>query len=526
MRMSAESGIIVSEEQQKIIDLAESQKNISISAYAGSGKTTTLKLIVDKLRKKDFLYLVFNKSMKDEAIAKFRGYKNIKIDTTHSYAYNHLKYKMNIKNFEDLKTYKIKEMFDVDFYKARHILNLFKTYLQSDAIEIDESLVFLMTKQPRILNSLFYSSEYNLIVSSIVNYPNNMTLSEKVANYIMYRYPDIIDYAHKLFNAMYKGDLHMLHDFYLKVFYLELIYDKIKLRSYDYVLLDEAQDTNPLVYAIFVNLFKDQAVKIAVGDPYQNIYEFRGSINILNDLVQYYNFVPASLSVSYRFSNDIANSVNKMIFKYLDETINLKGNNLDNMKPVEKNAYISRTNAYLMRYIDSLDSFYLTRNINEIMELPINIVYFMNRNLGDITEKYSFLKSFNDIYDLEESASQLNDIEMLSAISMAKQFRGKIFDLIKKYNQVCSKDAKIVLTTAHSCKGLEFDEIYLLDNFPDLNELKNNNNSLDNSYRQEVNLYYVAATRAKYKIYDNTPNKDFKMSEDTYQTDNIKDTIL
>ncbi|EAH7567709.1 hypothetical protein EOD82_09075 [Campylobacter jejuni] len=71
------------------------------------------------------------------------------------------------------------------------------------------------------------------------------------------------------------------------------------------------------------------------------------------------------------------------------------------------------------------------------------------------------------------------------------------------------------MTNAHISKGLEWDEIELLNDFPDLKKIKHTieneknykiKHNLQNSFRQELNLYYVAMTRAKMKLIDNTHN--------------------
>lgn len=53
------------DEQQKIIDYkAEPGSMVCVQAYAGSGKTFTLKVYADTHKDKKMLYLVFNKSIR------------------------------------------------------------------------------------------------------------------------------------------------------------------------------------------------------------------------------------------------------------------------------------------------------------------------------------------------------------------------------------------------------------------------------------------------------------------------------
>ena len=84
-------------EQQNIFS---SNCDIRINAVAGSGKTTTM-IEYAKTRNANakILYIVFNRSVKIEAEAKFRnaGVNNVEIQTGHSLAYNRIMINSNYK---------------------------------------------------------------------------------------------------------------------------------------------------------------------------------------------------------------------------------------------------------------------------------------------------------------------------------------------------------------------------------------------------------------------------------------------
>src|SRR5574344_175692 len=74
----------LTEEQMEVV--YSEADNTYVKARAGTGKTTTLAEFV-RIRKKDkFLYLVYNKAIKDEASAKFP--ENTNVQTIHSLAYS------------------------------------------------------------------------------------------------------------------------------------------------------------------------------------------------------------------------------------------------------------------------------------------------------------------------------------------------------------------------------------------------------------------------------------------------------
>ena len=80
--------IIKSDEQLKIIDSIVNNKNIIVNAVAGSGKTTTVLLLADKLKNKKILQITYNKQLKHEVRSKAENLNinNIEIQTYHGLA--------------------------------------------------------------------------------------------------------------------------------------------------------------------------------------------------------------------------------------------------------------------------------------------------------------------------------------------------------------------------------------------------------------------------------------------------------
>lgn len=75
------------DEQLASLDMAMTGQSFKIVAYAGAGKTTTLRLISENLRGRG-LYLAFNKAIATEAQGKFPP--NVRCQTFHSLAYRHV----------------------------------------------------------------------------------------------------------------------------------------------------------------------------------------------------------------------------------------------------------------------------------------------------------------------------------------------------------------------------------------------------------------------------------------------------
>ena len=85
------------------------------------------------------------------------------------------------------------------------------------------------------------------------------------------------------------------HDGYLKVWALA----KPQAQT-DYILVDEAQDLNPVLLGVLANA---QCPVVYVGDPYQQIYEWRGAVNAMSAVATRHSTL---LSQSFRFGPEIA----------------------------------------------------------------------------------------------------------------------------------------------------------------------------------------------------------------------------
>ena len=83
-------GIQLSDEQQGFVNKALEGHNILVNACIGSGKTTAIQLLCDKLpRSKKILYLTYNKLLKFDAQAKIKN-SNTKVQNYHGIAWYYL----------------------------------------------------------------------------------------------------------------------------------------------------------------------------------------------------------------------------------------------------------------------------------------------------------------------------------------------------------------------------------------------------------------------------------------------------
>ncbi len=91
--------------------------------------------------------------------------------------------------------------------------------------------------------------------------------------------------------------------------------------QFDYLLVDEYQDTNYAQYLIVKKLAEAHQNVCVVGDDAQSIYSFRGAMieNILNFRNDYPNFNIYKLEQNYRSTQNIVNAANSIIEKNNDQ---------------------------------------------------------------------------------------------------------------------------------------------------------------------------------------------------------------
>jgi superfamily I DNA/RNA helicase len=117
-----------------------------------------------------------------------------------------------------------------------------------------------------------------------------------------------------------------------------------------------------------------------------------------------------------------------------------------------------------------------------------------------------------DVDELQEYIEKTEDHTLKMMLEIVQQYGEEIPELLKelKAKQVDNTNkasAELVFSTLHKCKGLEYDVVELADDFiteskiEDSAEVVQESPKLLNSMLEEVNLLYVAITRAKNKLY-------------------------
>lgn len=498
---------LTTEQEESVECIKGRTPSLKINAFAGSGKTSTLAAIAEACPDLKFAYLAFNKGIALEARKRFP--KNVSVNTTHGLAYKYTKDKFDMSAVRgQFKAAEIKDILGLKTWDESDMVNkVFVGFCQSGR-ELDENIVGRIIRSNPAL--------------SISHRQSGKTFGQ------------ITESVSEIAKRMESRELPVTHDYYLKYFQLN-IGDYPAASDIDYVLLDEAQDTNDVVLSM-TNRFPRRVI---VGDRHQQIYAFRGSINAMDSF-------PAEketrLSSSFRITARTAESASSILSSFKGETVKIKG--LSSELADGGKCFITRTNSGLIRLMDAhKDERWTTvRKPDEIFRTPLSIYsmlsYFKNKDRSvflSVQDKY--LSKFQTREELKDYASETGDIELLSAIDLANMFGGKLVELknlaVEKY---ADKNAPLVFSTAHAAKGLEWTDVTIMDDFDDLLEymvkegitrmnilrrmIKNNDPDALN-VAQEVNLFYVAMTRAKRNLHILSSNAAY-----TRQNDGILNHLL
>jgi len=338
--------------------------------------------------------------------------------------------------------------------------------------------------------------------------------------------PDsLADFIIRLFHALKEGSLQVDHAFYLKDFELNF-YSFGLTGAYDVVLLDEGQDVNPVIMSIFEQF---QARKIMVGDRHQKIYGFRGAVNAIEEFAADETLY---LTRTFRFHGpEQVKAVNELLFhlKCEDNLLRPVNTGLNGVKPTS--CVITRSNAKLIETLLETPSLKTVRNPDQYFERFFNVFARKIRVPDSGNGRMTF---GNYLRALEEMAETVGDIDLVSSIKLIKR-NGCDLGMFKALSEKAMNNFKnggsTYLGTAHSTKGLEFDLVRLTEDFKTprdlLEQLLEDHPELfrrpgnrfqdkvlvrradlravfakldDNLLKEEINLLYVALTRAKKEI--------------------------
>lgn len=453
-------------EQAGIVDAAAARKNLVIQAGAGTGKTSTLKLVAkNALAGRAALYVAFNKSIAQEASASFPS--TVQCRTSHALAMRAVghTYAHRLRGPRELPERRVQVLGTpwVELSQtvkipprqvARIALETVMRYCYSADDEIDVTHV---PKQNRVEGS------------------DHHELAKRVVPYARRAWSDL---------CARDGLLKLQHDHYLKMWALT----RPKL-PVDVVMLDESQDSNPLIAQLVQS--QTHAQQIAVGDSNQSLYGWRGAIDALADW-------PADevhyLTKSWRFGTVIADQANLWL-QEIAAQLRLTGNPQIASSLIDlpaPNAILCRTNGEAMSQVMSLlsagERVALAGGGNDIRALARAAQELKGGRRTSHPELYVFETwgALQDYVENDHAGRDLKPFVDLIDVHGPETVLDAVDALVEE--RACAT----LVSTAHRAKGREWDSVKIADDFqgPPDGELS----------KVDGMLAYVAVTRARRQL--------------------------
>src|SRR6185437_3652242 len=137
-----------------------------------------------------------------------------------------------------------------------------------------------------------------------------------------------------------------------------------------------------------------------------------------------------------------------------------------------------------------------------------DVLNLYNNKPDKIRDK--LIQSMKDLDELEEYIEKTEDVQLGMMAEIVKEYGDEIYGIIKSLKDLHVQDedkskAEMIFSTVHRAKGMEYDVVYLVDDFiteEKLEKLKDKDEPLNTAkLTEEINLLYVAVTRAKYRLH-------------------------
>jgi hypothetical protein len=463
-------------EQQAILDAAATGASVAISAAAGSGKTSTLRMIAEARPKTRMLYLAFNKAIQVEADGSFPP--NVTCKTAHALAYRHHGPPMRKRLNGPRMTGK----------QNAAVLGI------TSPLGLDADRCFSEAALASIALAMvarFCRSADRQLTTRHFRAPEGLTPTDEsaVAKYLL-------PYAQRAWGDLTSGErgkLKPTHDVYLKQWQLS----QPKLTGWDVVLYDEAQDADPCISAVVAR--QHHAQLIAVGDSAQAIYGWRGAGDFLARIEADYRL---ALTQSWRFGQAVADEANVWL-GVVGTDLRVVGNpgrgsTLDTLETPD--AVLCRSNAgtieQLLAAHDKGVKVHLVGDGKEMRSLAEAAQRLQDGKPAAHPELVAFT-TWQQVVDYAENDPAGSDLAV--AVRMIERYGAD--EVIRAVDgTVPAERADLRVSTAHKAKGLEWDQVRIGTDFRE--PLDKKTGEPQPILREDAMLAYVAVTRAK-SVLDN-----------------------
>lgn len=476
------------EQQQAVIDAVRSGEDVVVRALAGTGKTTTLRLIAERMHTEQpgrrVVYVAFNKAIQVEASQRMP--KNVEARTGDSLAYRAVpRYVQQRLGAKDA----LRRPDDI----ARHL------GVTADLVVAGHGGV---SPTEQVAAALRAVEQYAISADDDIT-AKHFGLSPETASVLL-------PVAQRVWADIQAEDgrLRVTNSHITKMWALTRpdLTDRTSgvNTPADVVFFDEAQDINPVMAKVIA---AQRIQKVYVGDSNQAINGFRGAVDEL-DHVEVDHDLP--LTKSWRFGPQVADMGNRYL-QLLEAPHRVEGGGADStiLKPgtmTDPDAILVRSNAGAVSAIGGW------QNLGKIVGVPkgtkgdlrklVDTVRWLQgegRQPASLHEDLAAYRTWAEVKRAEEQGDDAK-LSMLVRIVDSKPL-AELDHMVDQLVDAGDKDDRrtpdMVVSTAHKAKGLEWERVQIGDDFRGPKNVSGKTVMPD---PEELRLAYVAVTRARKEL--------------------------
>lgn len=466
------------DEQAHAVDAFRDGHHLVLQAGAGTGKTSTLGMLAASTERRG-RYLAFNKDIANAAAARFP--RSVLCKTAHATAYAALGHRFARRLSSPRQP----------AWRIGQALGI------SSPVRIGDHEISHRTLSHTVLRTVtrFCQSADRALAPHHVPTLRRLVTPDERAQLV----DSVMPFVAKAWTDLQNPDegvVRFEHDHYLKMWALT----EPKMEA-DFLLLDEAQDTNPVLEQVFAAQ-RSHAQLVMVGDSAQAIYGWRGA----RDVMTGFGATHLTLTRSFRFGPLLAEQANRWL-AFTDAPIRLTGTDTipTRVGPVTcPDAVLCRTNigamTEVMRQLEAGRRVALTRGGQ-----TLNALAMAARDLKDGRHtshpELVLFASWGELQDYAEHDPAGRDLQPFVGL-VDTHGPDAIIAAVDALSD--ETKAEVTVSTAHKAKGREWPQVRIADDFPpppDSDQQDDSGRPIPEPVSDtDARLAYVAVTRARRRL--------------------------
>ena len=486
----------LSDQQKAVVQwVQEGIGHLNLVARAGTGKTTTL-IEICKVAQGTIFLGAYNKKIAEEIKSRLEalGLSNAEASTLHAAGFRAWRKINPSTRVEDRKVAQICQDLGIPWEQRgsfRKVLSLAKQALIFPTKEIDLAAWGELWET-------FGLQEDLPISKGVLKTCTSILLKSIEKN------EELIDFDDMLYAPLVAGT---------------------HIQEYDWVLIDEAQDTNLARRELSLRMLKPSSRFVAVGDEKQAIYGFTGADSNAMDLIkQRLNSMELPLNITYRCPQSVVRLAKEWVQDIQANPTNYEGEvkvileeNFNIQTPQDDDVILCRNTKPLIEL--AYQAIQAGRGVRvEGREIGIGLIKLAERfKETDLRKLALGLQRYKE--EETERLTQENKPQLIEAvedkcetlsllISQTLEDDKQTLDDLKQrigslFGDTHGRQTLLTLSTIHKAKGREWDQVWLWGRNryqPSYYAMLAKTKGLDWPLEQERNLMYVAVTRAKQSL--------------------------